>query len=274
MPPNFYSIINSGQRMLGKSRRAARAAFFLRNQCNRVLRFYIGDDPDPETNGEAWLVRNVAPHISNFVDVGANVGNWAEMVWARQPAARGLLFEPAESALKLLSNRFGRDERATIVAAAAGAQEGTADFFEDAGAGETSSLFSGHAPRGAMRRQIRVVTLDAACREHGIDRIDLLKIDAEGYDFHVLRGAEGLLTQQRVGVVQFEYNQPWASAGGTLGAAHEFLHKCGYRVFALRGNGLRPFEYARFGEFFDYANFVALSPKASDQFASLIGSPI
>jgi hypothetical protein len=45
-------------------------------------------------------------------------------------------------------------------------------------------------------------------------------------------------------------------------------------VYALQGNGLRPFEYARFGEFFDYANFVALSRKAANQFASLIGSPI
>ncbi len=274
MPPNLYSLVNSGQRLASRSRYAVRLAFYLRNQCNRVLRSYVGGDPDPETNGEAWLVRNVAPQISNFVDVGANVGNWASMVWALQPAARGLLLEPAESALKQLSVRFGEDSRATIVAAAVGAQEGVAEFFEDVGAGETSSLFVSHAPSGAIRRQVGVITLDAVCREHRLECVDLLKIDAEGYDFQVLRGAEGLLTQQRVAVLQFEYNQPWVNAGATLAAAHELLHRCGYQVYALQGSGLRPFEYARFGEFFDYANFVALSRKAANQFASLIGSPI
>lgn len=275
MSPNLYSLVDSGQRLMGRSRSAARLAFYLRNQCNRVLRSYIGGDPDPETNGEAWLVRKIAPRISTFVDVGANVGNWAEMVWAQQPSARGVLLEPAESALERLTTRFAAEQRATIVAAAAGAQQGTLEFFEDAAAGETSSLFASHAPNGARRREVRVVTVDSVCGELGLERVDLLKIDAEGYDFQVLRGAQGLFAQQRVDVVQFEYNQPWANAGGTLAAAHELLERSGYRVFALKGEaGLRPFDYARFGEFFDYANFVALSPRAATDLDSLIGSPI
>jgi hypothetical protein len=77
-------------------------------------------------------------------------------------------------------------------------------------------LFSGHAPVGAIRRQVRVIALDNICAERGLDLIDLLKIDAEGYDFQVLRGAEKLLKEQKISVVQFEYNRPWANAGGTL----------------------------------------------------------
>ena len=274
MPPNFYSLVNSGQRLIGKSRHAARVAFYLRNQCNRVLGYYVGGDSGPENNGEAWLVRKVAPTISSFVDVGANVGNWAAMVWAEQPAAKGLLLEPAESALKALSARFGKDRRATIIEAAAGAEERLTEFFEDPEAGETSSLFVGHAPSGAVRRQVRLVKLDSVCDDHRLEHVDFLKIDAEGYDFQVLRGAEGLLAQQRVAIVQFEYNEPWISAGGTLAAAHELLHRCGYQVYALRATGLSPFHYANYGEFFGYANFVAFSRKASEQFAPLIGAPI
>ena len=274
MLPNFYSLIDSGQRLMGKSRSAVRAAFYIRNQCNRVLRSYVGGDPDPERNGEVWLARQVAPTISNFIDVGANVGNWAALVWAQQSAARGILLEPAASALTVLSARFGANPCASIIDAAAGAHEGVAEFFEDPGAGETSSLFVNHAPDGSIRREVRVVTLDSICRELQLEVVDLLKIDAEGYDFNVLRGAEGLLMQRRVGVVQFEYNLPWANAGGTLAAALDLFHRAGYKVYALKGAGIHPFEYARLGEFFDYANFIALSPKASEQFASLIGSPL
>lgn len=86
----------------------------------------------------------------------------------------------------------------------------------------------------------------------------MLKIDAEGYDLHVLLGARGLLESRRIGVVQFEYNAPWARAGSTLSFAFQLLRGAGYRVFLLKAGGLYRFEPDRVGEYFHYSNFVAL----------------
>jgi hypothetical protein len=57
-----------------------------------------------------------------------------------------------------------------------------------------------------------------------------------------------------------EVLQPWALAGGTLGEAVSLFGRSGYRVFALKSAGLFAFDYARYGDFFRYSNFVAVSP--------------
>jgi hypothetical protein len=134
------------------------------------------------------------------------------------------------------------------------------EFFEEPQAGKTSSFMSGFARPNAVRTTVRVSTVAQQVLERGIDTIDILKIDAEGYDMRVLRGASSLLAAQRIGIVQFEYNEPWALAGGTLGEAVSLFGRSGYHVFALKSAGLFTFDYTRFGDFFRYSNFVAVSP--------------
>ena len=111
-------------------------------------------------------------------------------------------------------------------------------------------------------REVDVTTLDAAFEEHAIDRVDILKTDAEGHDARVLEGASQALADHRVHLVQFEYNEPWALAGSTLASALSRLESHGYTVFLLRSTGLHPFDYATYGEFLAYANFVAVTPDA------------
>ncbi len=89
-----------------------------------------------------------------------------------------------------------------------------------------------------------------------------MKIDAEGYDFPCLRGAEGLLRTGRIRVIQFEYGYAWPHAGSTLAAALRFLNDLGYNVYLLRPNGLAAVDYDRFGEHFLFANYVAVARDA------------
>jgi hypothetical protein len=56
----------------------------------------------------------------------------------------------------------------------------------------------------APAEPVDIVTLDAFCVARGIDRISFLKVDTEGGDLDVLRGAERLLAEQRIDVVQVE----------------------------------------------------------------------
>jgi FkbM family methyltransferase len=247
-------MLNRTQRRLGRSPRATRAAVLLRNQCNRVIRYHVTPSDDPANNGEMWLLDTLAPRLGVFVDVGANVGEWTAALLERAPKARGVLVEAGPEAAERLRTRFG--DRVDVVAAAAGDQEGVATFWEEEGAGERSSLLPGFSDE-AVERSVPMTTVDALAASFGLDQIDLLKVDVEGFDARVIRGASGLLEKRRIGALQFEYNRPWISAGDTLLGTIRELEALGYRTSLLTSRGLTNVD-PQWGEFFDYANLVAL----------------
>jgi FkbM family methyltransferase len=53
---------------------------------------------------------------------------------------------------------------------------------------------------------VQIDTLDRFCSEHSIGHIDLLKIDTQGFELPVLRGAAGLFGENRIGAVLLELN--------------------------------------------------------------------
>lgn len=57
---------------------------------------------------------------------------------------------------------------------------------------------------GARLEEVTLETLDEFCREHQVERINYLKIDTEGSDFEVLKGAVRMLAEQRIDVVEVE----------------------------------------------------------------------
>ena len=258
------SILGRMHRILGRSAPAARAALLLRNQCNQVIHRSLSDGPDCRTNGEAWLIKEVARPNQVFVDVGANVGEWSSLYReAAEGKARGVLIDASETACAALEKRFGSSPGIEIIHAAVSDVEGTMSFFEEADAGTHSSLVRSFASDDARKRTVRVTTVDTEAERLGLRRIDFLKVDAEGYDLHVLRGSQRLLAERRIGVVQFEYNTPWAAVGSTLASALSLLEGFGYDTFLLKADGLQQFRYDRYGEFFACSTFVAKARPAN-----------
>lgn len=250
--------LNRVQHGLARSPLAVRMAVKLRNQCRRIIGFHLAATPDMQRNGEAFMASQLAPACHYVVDVGANVGRWTDFFKALAPeSAQYLLFEPSQQALARLTTAFSGDKRITIRPAAVGASAGSLSFFEEANAGETSSLVPGASLNGSPARIVPVVTLDDEINARGWPRADYVKIDAEGFDLFVLQGARRLLEQHRLGVVQFEYNSSWALAGASLGGAVQILKQHGYGLYVIRPQGLEHFCYACYGEFFEYANFLA-----------------
>jgi len=243
-----------------------RLAVLVRNQCRCIIKYHLAESPDVNDTGEVWLRREAVRRCASFVDVGANVGEWlAEIVREKRLAQfSAIAFEPSESAFQRLEQRFANDPRIEIVNQALGDAIGSADFFEEQHAGKGSSIVAQFTRTPGTARTVDVTTLDEEIARRNWEHVDFLKIDAEGYDLRVLRGARELLAGRRIGVVQFEYNRAWQLAGDTLFGALTLLRSFGYDVYVLRRDGLYTLDYARYEEYFEYSNFVGFSPAYHD----------
>jgi FkbM family methyltransferase len=255
-------LLDRLQRLAAKSPIAVRLAVAVRNQCRCVIKYHLAESPDALESGERWLVERVAAYGDRFIDVGANIGDWLGMVHERMRdrTFAALAFEPSRSAFDALEGRFRGEPRIALFNVALGSAPGSLALFEEPDAGRGSTLVPDFMRTPGTTRAVTVTTLDAALHEAQWTRVDLLKIDAEGYDLQVLRGARETLAARSAGVVQFEYNRAWQLAGDTLRAAYTLLEANGYRVFVLKRDGLYTLNYLRYEEYFEYTNFVAIAP--------------
>lgn len=266
MKRHLLGVADRLQRLIARSPALVRLAVLVRNQCRCIIKYRLAESPDVNETGEVWLRRAIAPSAEYFVDVGANVGDWLGEITAQKlnHEFHAAAYEPSASAFAKLGERYGGNGNVMLRNCAVGDRRGDVEFFEEYGAGKGSSVVSGFVSTAGFTHRVPVVRLDDEIAALGWDRIDFLKIDAEGYDMRVIAGARKLFEQQRIGAVQFEYNRSWQLAGDTLYSAMQFLRGFGYDVYVLKRDGLYTLNYALYEEYFEYSNFVALSPRYTD----------
>jgi FkbM family methyltransferase len=147
--------------------------------------------------------RLISAEVPVMFDVGANVGDTALELAARHPAAVIHAFEPVRETFALLAANIHAVTQITGHQFAVGALSETSEIRLYEGTVNNSlKPHEGSVSRGTQ--QVTVVTLDDFCRQQGIERIDFLKIDTEGFDLEVVRGANILFQQHRIGVVVAE----------------------------------------------------------------------
>jgi FkbM family methyltransferase len=147
-----------------------------------------------------------------IIDVGANIGSWSAGALSILEKRECLLlaFEPDKDAMRALRSRLGGDPRVRLIEKAVGNRSGTIDFHVHREAAGTNSVVNAPGYQDVIRTvPVALASLPDAFEEHGVAHAHLIKIDAEGFDFQILKGARPLLEQGRVSVIQFEYNHRW-----------------------------------------------------------------
>lgn len=182
--------------------------------------------------GRPDLIRDVAKLLDVpspvVLDVGANVGQTAEEVLAAFAAPVVHCFEPSPSSFAELERRFRG--RATLNNVAAGDHPGTLPLYSDAQHSVNDSLLAPVHPSD-VSATVPVVTIDDYCRDCGIARIDLLKIDTQGYDLRVLAGARGLISSGSVRLLCVEaIANPMYEGQAKPSELFAFAEAHGYRV--------------------------------------------
>lgn len=211
-------------------------------QANRYLRMWGNDDNHLARNGEAEVLARLADELHVVVDVGANRGDWAAAVLAVRPGAVVHCFEPVPEQVAELRRRFANGE-VTVHAVALSDRSGTADIVLDADH-SMNSLVRRPATANAAVTAVAMARGDDECAAAGVDAVDLLKVDTEGFDLHVLRGFSQMLGAGAIAAVQFEFNAMSVFSRTVLLDFYELLEPLGYAIGKIHPNGVdfRPYD--------------------------------
>ena len=166
------------------------------------------------------------------VDVGANVGSVSAELVRLAPSVGHVLIEPLPEMRPILTARFPHCD---VVTAAVSDHEGTSTFVAVTDRPTRSGLRPNMRTRSMRARSITVgvTTLDRLLENRPAR---LLKIDVEGTELEVLRGAQKTLARDRP-VVVFEHQPKDARALEESRELHGLLSEAGYRLFDIDGNG-------------------------------------
>jgi FkbM family methyltransferase len=167
-----------------------------------------------ESSGEAVLfklVRQRNDQIDNLVifDVGANVGNFSATAF--ETLGRNITvhaFEPARDTFQKLSVRFVGNDHIILNNVALGREAGDRPLFgfaRDSGMASLLHRRLSDAETSVVQEKVKVVCLNNYCLEKQVDKIDVLKIDVEGFELEVLSGADRLFKEGRIDICSFEF---------------------------------------------------------------------
>jgi FkbM family methyltransferase len=188
-----------------------------RRNLNRVLKPLTGYEVSKvEFGRDLWPdVKTVlaAREIKTVFDVGANEGQSAREFLRHFPQARIFSFEPTPATFEKLKALAATEPRVTPVNLALGESPGRVAFNENAFHQTNSILpsnaaaeeYLGPAVTDFQRKiEIELTTLDAYCRQEAVAEIDLLKMDVQGFELMVLKGAQEILSARKIGCIVLE----------------------------------------------------------------------
>ena len=225
-------------------RRAIRNIRGVRFECDFKLDPRVGDmffsayEPDEV----AVLERFLRPG-DVFVDVGANIG-YLTAIGASLVGPEGQVhsFEPVPQYFARLKALCEANPRYGIRAnaIALGERDGSAEIAQSSGEniGWNSMVPEMLAGEGHVRHTVRVQRLDEYLTECGVARVALIKVDAEGFELPILRGASGFLDAAAgAGVLPPILCEVAPGAypllGSKVGDLFDFMGRCGYTALGV-----------------------------------------
>jgi FkbM family methyltransferase len=184
-------------------------------------------------------IRRTLPPGGVAFDIGANVG-WHTIMMARLCGAEGAVhaFEPNPSTCRRLRETVARNGLANVrVAELALADHAGPSGFTAPPAGDLWDGTGFLAPAGGELPQVLCSTLDGFVQGQNVPRLDLIKIDVEGWEYAVLRGGRRTLAFFRPKII-FEYDPAYAlRCGGTEEGIRSLFSALRYELFSLHPRG-------------------------------------
>ncbi|MGI9326208.1 MAG: FkbM family methyltransferase [Pseudomonadales bacterium] len=193
------------------------------------------------------LIRTLLPQPCVFVDIGANQGEFSVFVASLCKDSQVLAFEPTSQMRARLKANVKANEFDNVRVFAVGlsneAREdvpiyGGHSTFEDGTRHSGLPTIFAISQRDQLLETISLRTLDDVWRtELSFGRIDLMKIDVEGAELHVLQGARQTIAEHRPFIIFESSRESSAAAGYSTSDLYQLLYSWGYELQAIGAGG-------------------------------------
>jgi FkbM family methyltransferase len=188
----------------------------------------------------SYIRKNIKPGQIIF-DIGGSIGICA-IPFARMvgPSGHVYAFEANPPNFELLCQNIKLNNLSNVTSVNCAVAE-KAGFIEIPKRLESSNYsLASASPDGTIRMQ--ALRLDDFAEEHGIDRIDFMKIDIEGSETNALKGAAKLFRSGTVRKMLLEFNPFWLKKMGSSAAElYDLFESYGLQVsFLTKFGGVKP----------------------------------
>lgn len=176
--------------------------------------------------------------VGTVFDIGGNHGDWTDLILSTMNPREIVVFEPFPDHFQNLRSKYETKPQVKVYDMAVGCVTGEVDFHINSDPRFNHSLLTRDPKADAWvnvdhthKMSVAGVTVDDFCEMHKVNEIDLLKIDTEGADFLVLKGAQNMLQKGGVALVYLEvFLKPLMSNQGSLVDVLQFMDDLGYSL--------------------------------------------
>lgn len=165
---------------------------------------------------------------THILDVGSHKAEWSSDALKVFPDAAFTLIEPQIEMKPFLDLFCSKAKNARWIMAGAGASEG--EFTFTVAPSDDSSSFAISEDKakewGSERRVLPIVTLDLVCERYSLPVPEIVKIDAEGLDMDVVKGAKNVIGKTEIFFIEIPLFDYWPNQ--SFNSIMEYMNDIGY----------------------------------------------
>jgi len=191
--------------------------------------------------GEENFIKKISHDLSFCIDIGANIGKYTELL-LKETAAKVIAFEPLPDAyLDLKKLELNNLNRLKVFNQAIGEKNEFLELnyasrkSEKASFSDNLEKLSFYDFHNNKKMKIKILTLDTFIEENLDDfnqtEIDLIKIDTEGFELEVIKGATKTIKKMSPKYIQLEFNWHQLFKKQNMYSFYEFLKN--YELFQI-----------------------------------------
>ena len=221
-----------------------------------ILRLYYCDFRADDSIKKILKFKNIKSKKCIIFDVGANIGQSVERFRNYLPNANIYSFEPYLPVFEILKEKEKTDKNLECFNFGLGSTRGVFPFYKNPDSGSNSfykrniqgeSFLISNSKVGKKNHNkttpkevlefnskinVSVDTLDNICKKKGIKKIDILKIDTQGFEAEVLKGASNMLKNIFIIELEIIFSDIYKKSS-SIGAIESLLSNYGFNLWEI-----------------------------------------